>query len=329
MSKLTLLGVTILILLNAYVYAQNGLSVSVGEDIGGLTQGYQFNQHGTVLKRTFLSNNDYSSGCWNWSLRANYRFHNVFAIDIGLTETQIDLSLSDKYFLNNHTIQNANPIAQFNFTQNYIGPSIGVYYYFPLLKYYVNPYISAGVDLNFRTKYHTSDSPPFYATSANQFWQPTNEKLQLNVNYKSFYPNFYLETGLAFSIWRINAFFGFRYNMSEQIMTGAYKDFQNGLLLYSDNVSAPGNYFSFSLRGGYILIKQKPYTKATRPHVNDYSPHYEYKRPEYNEQQPAPPTLRQKKHHLKERVIPKHPHSTIKYKKHKIRENFNNDGPKK
>jgi len=246
-------------------YTVNGLSINAGFSVSQITNGCKFSSQGTVLKRKFISHRDYSSGNWDWHFKLNYRFQKKYAIEAGFIKSQMDFSYADKSFAS--TLSDSNYIGSFDFSQNYIAPTISGYYFLSLpsaSEYLLNLYVAGGINFNFNTHRIFSNHAPFYSNSAQQYITASNQELDFNIHANSFFMQYYLETGIVFCLYRCNLYMGAKYSFSQDMMTGTYQHFQNGNMTYSDHVSSSCNYFSGTVRVGYILFQKWDYGNNPR-----------------------------------------------------------------
>ncbi|HSY62925.1 MAG TPA: hypothetical protein VK796_13665 [Cytophaga sp.] len=238
-------------------YTVNGLSLNAGFSLSQITNGCKFSSQGTVLQRQFISYGDYSSENWDWHFKLQYRFKKKYAIEAGFIKSQIDFAYADKAFA--ATISDSNYIGGFNFTQNYIAPTISAYYFLSLpsaSEYLLNLYVAGGINFNFNTNRIFSAPAPFYSNSAQQYVTASNQELDFNIHANSFFMQYYLESGINFCLYRCNLYVGAKYNFSQDMMNGTYQHFQNGNMTYSDHVSSSCDYFSGTVRVGYILFQK-------------------------------------------------------------------------
>ena len=244
-------------------YTVNGLSIHAGFSVGQITNGCKFSNN--VLERKFISYGDYSSGNWDWHFKLQYRFKNKYGIEGGFTKSQMDFAFADKAFASK--LSDSTYFGGFVFTQNYIAPTLTGYYYFSLpaaSEYLLNLYVAGGMNFNFNTHTIFSSPAPFYSNTALQYDPITNQELSFNIHAQSFFIQYYLESGVNFSLYRCNLYLGAKYNFSSAIMTGDYKHFQNGQLFSSEHVSSPSDYFNFTCRVGYILFQHWETSKEKR-----------------------------------------------------------------
>ncbi|MBC7450057.1 MAG: hypothetical protein H7259_01060 [Cytophagales bacterium] len=256
-------------------YTVNGLSINAGFSFLGETNGYKFSHHGNILERRFIYYGDYSSENWDWNIKVQYRFKNKYAFEGGFIKSQINFNFADKAF--EPTLSDTNYIGEFAFGQNYVAPTLAGYYYYSFTKaseYLMNVYFAGGVNFNVNTNYVSTLYAPYYTTSASQYDPATNQHLDFNIHAKSFFMQYYIESGISFCLFRCNLYFGGKYNFSQPMMNGDYKNSQNGVLNYSDHVTSPSNYLSATVRVGYILFQKYdvPKTPRLKTHKNVKGP---------------------------------------------------------
>ncbi|WP_018343443.1 hypothetical protein [Cytophaga aurantiaca] len=251
-------------------YTVNGLSLNAGYTFGDFTKGYKFSSHGNVLERKFISYGDYYTGNWDWHVKMQYRFKKKYAIEAGVVRSQVDFSFADKAF--SATLSDANYIGGFDFVQNYIAPSLSATYFlsYPGGEHLLGLYFTGGVNFNINMNKPWTAPAPFYTNTAQQHVSATNEELNFNIQTKSFFMQYYLESGINFCLYRCNLYLGAKYSFSQNMMTGSYQHLENGNITYSDQVHSPCNYFCATVRIGYILFQDWDKEKTPRHKKEHY-----------------------------------------------------------
>ncbi|MGC4022770.1 MAG: hypothetical protein QM734_12895 [Cyclobacteriaceae bacterium] len=141
------------------------------------------------------------------------------------------------------------------------------FYYFVPSEWPVNLYFNSGVIANYLggPKTLTSD-----------FLNPsTNEDLTLSSHFRPFYLSGFIETGISINTYNnLNVLLGLRYYLAGQVITGDYKDIQNGSVAHSDQVETKGNYLSLSLKVGgcFALWKHRNFRHPRRRRLKHLAP---------------------------------------------------------
>lgn len=249
-------------------YTVNGLSLNAGFSGGNFTNGYKFSSH--MLERKYISFGDYYSSNWDWHIQFQYRFKRKYAIEAGVVRSETDFAFADKAFA--ATLSDSNYIGGFNFTQDYMAPSIAATYFcsYPGAQHLLCLYVTGGVNFNINMHKGYSAPAPFYTNTAQQHISATNEDLNFNIQTKSFFIQYYLESGVSFSLYRCNLYMGVKYSFSQGMMSGNYQHLQNGTITYSDQVTSPCNYFFGTVRVGYTLFQYWDKPKTPHPQKHHY-----------------------------------------------------------
>jgi hypothetical protein len=137
--------------------------------------------------------------------------------------------------------------GNFDVLKFYFSPHLAGYYHFNIKSSNIHPYISGGISLN----YLASGSSSKYASF---LYNETGENLQLTAHYLSYYRSLYAEAGISVYNKEQNGggkeqngggpryFLGFKYYFAGNMISGDYRDVQNGTVLYSDQVTVSGSY---------------------------------------------------------------------------------------
>jgi|GEM_PF-3600795 len=234
----------------------NGLSIN-GQILGGaMMHGFSFAQQGNILARKHIHYDNYTGGSSEWNVKLNYRFKNKFALEGGVTCSELAYGLVDKAFVSK--LSTTNYTGEFNLYQNYFGPTISGYYFLSIAEYFMSVYFSPGMNFNFNMNYSSSSSTPpdYYGTSITQYASQTNQELDLTLHAKNFFAQYYLESGVAFSVYRFNMNISVKYTVSPNMLSGNYALYQNNALVYTDHLKAASDYFSAGVRIGWVLFQQ-------------------------------------------------------------------------
>jgi hypothetical protein len=240
-------------------YSQNGLFLLGGFEYTGSTYHYKFQQNKSILRR------DGPNAQFTCNAKIHYRFAKYFGLEVGVQLDEIDLFVYDYYFYKNSNIKTTKPNGgknlnggtllvnngEFDIAKLYLSPHIAGYYYLNLKSSNVQPYISGGIALNYLISHSQKYSSFLY--------QPTGEDLQLTSHFLSYYQNLFLEGGVFIynrsKPNRVSYFVGLKYYFANNIMSGDYQNIQNGIIKYTDHVTASGSYLAFTLKIGGALFK--------------------------------------------------------------------------
>lgn len=255
--------------------AQNGLFLFGSLDFGIIGKDYTFEENGAILKRKWLgTGKDDSDLLFNPEIGLSYHFNRRFSVSYNLKLTNLSAVFHDERFMIANNINGVDfepnlgklraDSGNFNPNRNYLTPNVSFKYILNTAQRASGPYIAYGAGLNYLLAPEKAE--------LNYFHQPSNELLQLSLDYKKLYPSHYLELGYVFFSDHSSTTDGtgslpstpgslcelsLRYTFAGTYFSGNYQVSQNGTPLYSDRVSMRGNYFSVVLKIGGSIFNRK------------------------------------------------------------------------
>jgi hypothetical protein len=240
------------------------LWLTVGTDLSGLNNGYQFEQKGDVLNRGWKNKKGrYANGKkYAMNVSLYYRVTPSFALETGARFFDVGITVHDTRFMNSNSITGAptknningtySDAGEFNFVEWYLSQYVSAHFLFrPRAR--LRPYATTGIAYNYFASRHAEISNEFTSSS-------TGENLQLTAQYAPHYWSGFLESGICFRVRdsenRGPLFFaGLRYTLAGKAVSANYQDIQSGNLVYNDHLTATGSYWSLSMRIGGLLSK--------------------------------------------------------------------------
>jgi hypothetical protein len=312
--------------MSSLAFSQNGLFLSGSIDIGGLGRSYQFEQDGAILKRTWLGTKKNDIGIlYSPELNVSYRFANHFGISLNLKLTDKAAVFHDTRFVSANGVTGVDYKANrgrlvadsgnFNPNRNFIGPNFSAAYFFNKNQEEFGLYLMAGFGIN-RILGNKGNSILSY------YHQPSDELLELQLNYKKVYPYGYVEIGYSNFLDHIIAFskkgpkittkgavlgVGFRYTFAGQYMSADYRVMKNSILQYTDKITLGGSYFSVVIKAGGSIFG----SKIDKHHKRVYNQSLERENLAKKEREERMEEMRSRDVSLKQEIVVHNPRITL------------------
>jgi hypothetical protein len=250
--------------------AQSGWFLFGSLDFGVVGKGYTFEENGAILKRKWLgTSKDDSDLLFNPEMGLSYHFNRRFAVSFNLKLTNLSAVFHDERFMIANNIDGVDfepnlgklraDSGNFNPNRNYMTPNVSFKYILNNEKKASGPYLAYGIGLNYLL------APQLAKLS--YFHEPSNELLDLSLDYKKLYPSQYLELGyLVFSdnfpdskskVHGSMFDVSLRYTFAGTYFSGNYQVSQSGNRTYTDKVSMSANYFSVVMKIGGAVFNRK------------------------------------------------------------------------